>query len=86
MLLEKTKEAKQPKQQKNEPASVDVSRLDMRVAKIMSVKYHPDADSLYVEEMETGEETMRTVVTGVVKHIPIEEVEIRKNFSKKNFR
>lgn len=29
---------------------VDVSRLDMRVGKILSVKLHPDADTLYVEE------------------------------------
>lgn len=46
----------------------------MRVAKIKTVKYHPDADSLYVEEMETGEESLRTVVTGLVKHVPIEQV------------
>ena len=48
----------------------------MRVAQIKTVKYHPDADSLYVEEMDTGEETYRTVVTGVVKFIPIEQVRI----------
>ena len=53
---------------------MDVSRLDMRVAQIMTVKHHPDADSLYVEEIETGEETRRTVVTGLVKHVPIEQV------------
>lgn len=29
---------------------MDVSRLDMRVGKILSVKLHPDADTLYVEE------------------------------------
>ena len=32
---------------------VDVSRLDMRIGKILSVKLHPDADTLYVEESET---------------------------------
>ena len=29
---------------------VDVSRLDMRIGRILSVKKHPDADTLYVEE------------------------------------
>ena len=46
----------------------------MRVAQIKTVKYHPDADSLYVEEIDTGEECYRNVVTGLVKHVPIDQV------------
>ena len=34
-----------------EEAAVDVSRLDFRVGKIVTAKKHPDADSLYVEEV-----------------------------------
>lgn len=30
---------------------VDVSRLDLRVGKIVEVKHHPDADSLYIEKV-----------------------------------
>ena len=30
---------------------VDVSRIDMRVGKIVEVERHPDADSLYVEKV-----------------------------------
>lgn len=30
--------------------ALDVSRLDLRVARIVSAKMHPDADSLYVED------------------------------------
>ena len=30
--------------------TVDVSRLDLRVGKILSAKRHPDADTLFVEE------------------------------------
>ena len=33
-----------------EAAEVDFSRLNVRVGKIMSVRRHPDADGLYVEE------------------------------------
>jgi methionyl-tRNA synthetase len=50
---------------------VDVSRLDLRVGVIKRAWKHPDADSLYVEEMDLGEESgPRTVVSGLVKHIP----------------
>jgi tRNA-binding EMAP/Myf-like protein len=50
---------------------VDVSRLDLRVGLIRKAWRHPDADSLYVEEMDLGEASgPRTVVSGLVKHIP----------------
>ena len=53
---------------------IDVSRLDMRIGKIVSVKPHPDADTLYVEEVDVGEENPRTIVSGLVKHVPVEQV------------
>jgi aminoacyl tRNA synthase complex-interacting multifunctional protein 1 len=34
---------------------------DIRVGKILNVKKHEDADSLYVEEIDVGEETPRTI-------------------------
>ena len=36
----------------------------MRVGLIRSAKRHPDADSLYVEEVDVGEEKPRTVISG----------------------
>ncbi|KAI5420112.1 hypothetical protein KIW84_044051 [Lathyrus oleraceus] len=39
---------------------------------------HPDADSLYVEEIDVGEEQTRTVVSGLVKYIPLDEMHNRK--------
>ncbi|KAM4052221.1 aminoacyl tRNA synthase complex-interacting multifunctional protein 1 isoform 3-T5 [Anomaloglossus baeobatrachus] len=56
---------------------VDVSRLDLRVGCIVSAKKHPDADSLYVEEVDVGEASPRTVVSGLVKHIPLEQMQNR---------
>ncbi|CAI7790819.1 unnamed protein product [Closterium sp. NIES-54] len=51
-----------------ESALVDVSRLDLRVGRIVKVDKHPDADSLYVEQIDMGEaEGPRTVVSGLVK-------------------
>ncbi|KIY46507.1 nucleic acid-binding protein [Fistulina hepatica ATCC 64428] len=51
------------------------SMIDLRVGHIIDIKKHPDADSLYVEQIDLGEETgPRTVVSGLVHYIPIEEM------------
>eukprot|EP00057_Strongylocentrotus_purpuratus_P009069 XP_011663543.1 PREDICTED: aminoacyl tRNA synthase complex-interacting multifunctional protein 1 isoform X2 [Strongylocentrotus purpuratus] len=72
------KEAKKDgKQDDQAAAEVDFRNLDLRIGKITNVKKHPDADSLYVEEVELGETQPRTVVSGLVKHIPIEEMQDR---------
>ncbi|CAK9193472.1 unnamed protein product [Sphagnum troendelagicum] len=59
-------------------AAVDVTRLDIRVGVIKNVKKHPDADSLYVEEIDVGEDTPRVVVSGLVKFIPMEQMQNRR--------
>lgn len=42
---------------------------------VITVQKHPDADSLYVEKIDIGEETgPRTVVSGLVNYIPIEQM------------
>jgi tRNA-binding EMAP/Myf-like protein len=40
------------------------------------VKKHPDADSLYVEEIDVGEDAPRVVVSGLVKFIPMEQMQV----------
>ena len=57
-----------------EPERMDASRLDFRVGKIVAVEKHPDADTLYVETVDLGEDKPRTIVSGLVNHIPIEQV------------
>ena len=55
-----------------------VTRLDLRVGKIVSCEPHPDADSLYVEQIDVGDpEGPRTVISGLAKFIPIEEMQGR---------
>ncbi|KAJ8403680.1 hypothetical protein AAFF_G00350060 [Aldrovandia affinis] len=61
----------------DQEARLDVSRLDLRVGRIITAKKHPDADSLYVEEVDIGEATLRTVVSGLVKHVPLEQLQNR---------
>ncbi|TRM66409.1 hypothetical protein BD626DRAFT_556294 [Schizophyllum amplum] len=61
-----------------EPAEPAPSMIDLRVGRIVEVNKHPDADGLYVEKIDIGEETgPRTVVSGLVKYIPIEEMRDR---------
>lgn len=57
----------------------DISRIELRVGLIEDVKVHPDAESLYVETISFGKDLpSRTVVSGLAKHIPLEEMRQRK--------
>ncbi|CAL5199008.1 unnamed protein product [Lathyrus oleraceus] len=57
---------------------ITITRLDIRVGLIKKAEKHPDADTLYVEEIDVGEEQTRTVVSGLVKYIPVDEMQNRK--------
>ncbi|XP_062838693.1 aminoacyl tRNA synthase complex-interacting multifunctional protein 1 isoform X1 [Anolis carolinensis] len=77
---EKKGEKKEKKQQSaasDDSKPLDVSRLDFRIGCITTAKKHPDADTLYVEEVDVGEASPRTVVSGLVKHVPLEEMQNR---------
>ncbi|KAI8822661.1 tRNA synthetases class I, catalytic domain-containing protein [Fimicolochytrium jonesii] len=62
-----------PAEGSTSPATL-LSKLDIVVGKIVDVKRHPDADSLYVEQIDVGEEKPREIISGLVKFIPMEEV------------
>ncbi|XP_061192418.1 tyrosine--tRNA ligase, cytoplasmic-like [Saccostrea echinata] len=53
------------------------SLLDLRVGKILEVKKHPDAESLYIETVDIGEEKPRTVVSGLAGLYPMENLHER---------
>lgn len=88
-VAEKPKKEQPPKENKKEKApkaakspaedgkEVNVSRLDLRIGRILNAKKHPDAESLYVEEIDVGEDKPRTVVSGLVKFVPLEEMQNR---------
>jgi len=75
------KKEKPPKEKKEvkkeDEAPVDIGRLDLRVGHIRKASKHPDADSLYIEEIDCGEEKPRTVISGLVKFIPEAEMQDR---------
>ena len=60
-----------------EETPVDIGRLDLRVGHIRKASKHPDADSLYLEEIDCGEEKPRQVISGLVKFIPEAEMQDR---------
>ncbi|XP_050348866.1 aminoacyl tRNA synthase complex-interacting multifunctional protein 1 [Nymphalis io] len=78
----KEKKEKDAKKSKDKPVqkatiiepTVDIRKLDLRIGKIVDINKHPDADSLYVEKIDCGEDNPRTVVSGLVNHVPIEEM------------
>ncbi|ELU10391.1 hypothetical protein CAPTEDRAFT_167956 [Capitella teleta] len=55
------------------------SRLDLRVGRIVSINKHPDADSLFVEKVDLGEEGRepRTVVSGLAGRVSMESLQGR---------
>jgi len=74
-----------PPQQPAAVAAADVASdldlLDIRVGKILKAWKHPEADSLYVEEVDVGEtEGPRTICSGLVKYVPEEELQVGNGF------
>ena len=81
-MNEKAEKKGEKKEKKQQPVAgsadskpVDVSRLDLRIGCIITARKHPDADSLYVEEVDVGETAPRTVVSGLVNHVPLEQMQ-----------
>ncbi|CDW57407.1 methionine tRNA ligase, cytoplasmic [Trichuris trichiura] len=75
---EKTKaKPSKTKQHAGEEVALDFSRLDVRVGLIKTARKHPDADSLYVEEVDVGEGKPRTVISGLVNFIPVDQMQNR---------
>ncbi|GAA5911528.1 Arc1p [Sporobolomyces salmoneus] len=73
------KKEKAPKEKKPAPPAPVVEApapwmVDLRVGKIIDVKLHPDADSLYVETIDIGEPEPRTVVSGLVKYMTLDQM------------
>jgi tyrosyl-tRNA synthetase len=61
-------------QAKNAPATLAFGALQCVVGEVKSVKVHPNADKLYVEEIDVGEGEPRTIVSGLVPYMTAEEL------------
>jgi len=68
---QKQKQKQNKKQQQAPPRTIDISALDIRVGLITEAKLHPDADRLYIEQIDLGEgEQPRIVASGLREHYP----------------
>jgi aminoacyl tRNA synthase complex-interacting multifunctional protein 1 len=72
-VVKKNKEITQAKPKAKHP----FARIDLRVGKIVKIEKHPNADRLYVEHVDLGEGENRIVVSGLVEHVPMEELDGR---------
>ncbi|KAG9398828.1 hypothetical protein AC1031_014146 [Aphanomyces cochlioides] len=87
--VEKPKAAnQQPKKEKKAKAApaaaaapaeeqAEITKLDIRVGKIVNVWKHETADKLYCEEIDVGEDEPRQIASGLVKHYSLEEMQGR---------
>lgn len=69
----------------------DVTRLKLKVGKILKIWPHEDADSLFCEEIDLGEETPRQILSGLRKFYQPEQLEgkhviVLANMKEKNLR
>lgn len=55
-------------------AADNPNRLDLRVGQVTEVNLHQDASHLYISKVNLGEENPRTVISGLVDHISIEDM------------
>jgi len=53
-------------------ACSDLAKVELRVGRVLSVEKHPEADTLYVEDIDLGGDTPRKVVSGLVTRMPPE--------------
>ena len=57
--------------------AADLDVLDIRVRKVLKAWKHPEADSLFVEEVDVGEpEGPCTIFNGFVKYVSQEALEV----------
>ena len=80
-LIPNEEKKTEPKKEQKQPAkkvavSGDempaISKLDLRVGKIVKIWPNPDSDKLYNEEIDIGNGEIRTIASGLKKRIPID--------------
>jgi glutamyl-tRNA synthetase len=66
-----------PKDPKDEYEGPPITALDIRVGRITKVWEHPEADKLYCEEIDVGEDEPRLVASGLRPYLKPEDMEGR---------
>ena len=75
------KKAKKPKKKKSPPpaveeaaAAIDISKLDIRVGEIVEAWEHEDADKLFCEKINVGEDEPREIASGLRAYYKAEDL------------
>ncbi|KAI9303235.1 hypothetical protein BJ944DRAFT_134019, partial [Cunninghamella echinulata] len=55
-----------------------IHKVNLCVGTIIEAEHHPEAEHLYIEKVDIGEEEPRTIVSGLAKFIPIVELKNKK--------
>lgn len=58
-------------------SAATIGSLDLRVGKIVEVKQLEKSDQLYVSKIDVGEAEPRTILSGLVKWVPLEQMKDR---------
>ncbi len=75
-IFEKFKEEK--KEEKIEVKREGFSSLCLKVGEIKSVRQHPEAEKLYIEEIDLGNGDMRQIVSGLKDYYELTDMECKK--------
>ncbi|CAM8972441.1 unnamed protein product [Rhodiola kirilowii] len=59
----------------SDPVKDAADLLEIRVGQILKAWRHEEAESLYVEEVDVGEAEPRIICSGLVKYIPLEQLQ-----------
>ena len=68
------KKKKKPQQQQQAPAEIDVSKLNIVVGVINKAWEHEEADKLFCEEIDCGEEEPRQIASGLRAYYDVDEL------------
>jgi aminoacyl tRNA synthase complex-interacting multifunctional protein 1 len=69
-----TETEKPPEAKRDKSDEIDISKLDIRVGIIKNAWEHEEADKLFCEEIDIGEETPRRIASGLRAHYSVEEL------------
>lgn len=71
---EKAKKQKKEAPVEADPNQPEICKLEFKVGEIVKVWVHPDADKLYCEEINVGEEAPRQIASGLRPHFTEEQM------------
>ncbi|CAO3607068.1 unnamed protein product [Cunninghamella blakesleeana] len=63
-----------------------IHKVNLTIGTIIEAEPHPEAEHLYIEKVDIGEEEPRTIVSGLAKFIPIQELKNKKVIVVKNLK